>query len=95
MRPGRGATGYNKTSGGDGAATIRPRISRQGCTRFLTLSDLDARTKAASRARQVLAAIEADLGGEDRLSEAQKLLAMGNAESGVCGEGEALSTSAD
>src|SRR6266849_3226303 len=53
-----------KSSNGDGAATVRPRIQRQGFTRFLTLADLDARTKAASRARQVLAAIQSDLGGE-------------------------------
>jgi len=66
----------NKTDNGGGAATVRPRIQRQGYTRFLTLSDLDARTKAAQRARQVLSAIQTDLGGEDRLSEAQKLLAM-------------------
>jgi hypothetical protein len=75
--PGRGAMGYNRAAtNGDGTATVRPRIARQGFTRFLTLADLDARTKAAQRARQVLAAIEGDLGGADRLSEGQRQLAQ-------------------
>jgi hypothetical protein len=61
---------------GPGSATVKPRIARLGLTKFLTLGDLDARTKAAQRARQIIASIEQDLGGADRMSEAQRQLAQ-------------------
>jgi hypothetical protein len=41
-----------------------------------TLAALDQRTKAVRRFQQVLAALHSDLGGVDRLSEAQKQLAQ-------------------
>ena len=51
------------------------RISkRHEKSRFITLSDLDKRTTAARRVREVMAAIESDLGGEAHLSTAQRIL---------------------
>lgn len=41
---------------------------------MLTLGDLDGRTAAARRARELIDAIEADLGGSDRLSEGSRQL---------------------
>lgn len=38
----------------------------------MTLDHLDGRTAAAKRARDLVAAIECDLGGSDHLSEAEK-----------------------
>jgi hypothetical protein len=43
--------------------------------RLLSLDRLDGRTIAARRARELVEAIEADLGGADRLSEGTKQLA--------------------
>lgn len=45
-----------------------------GKTRLLTLEHLDGRTLAAKRAREVLQAVEGDLGGADRLTEAERQL---------------------
>jgi hypothetical protein len=45
-----------------------------GKLRLLTLSHLDGRTLAARRARELIEAIQADLGGGDRLSEGEKQL---------------------
>ena len=42
--------------------------------RLLTLSHLDGRTAAARRARELIDAIERDLGGGDRLSEGSRQL---------------------
>jgi hypothetical protein len=42
--------------------------------RLLSLADLDGRTAAARRARDLVAGIEADLGGGDRLSVAERQL---------------------
>ncbi len=45
-----------------------------GKTRLLTLDALDGRTAAAKRARDLIAALEADLGGADHLSVGQQQL---------------------
>ena len=45
-----------------------------GKMRLMTMSSLDGRTVACRRARQLVDAIEADLGGADRLSEGTKQL---------------------
>jgi glutathione S-transferase len=42
--------------------------------RLLTLGHLDGRTMAAKRARELIEAIELDLGGADRLSEGSRQL---------------------
>ena len=41
---------------------------------LLTLDAIDGRTSAAKRARELMATIEADLGGADRLSEGSRQL---------------------
>ena len=46
----------------------------EGKTRFLTLGHLDGRTRAARRARELIAGIEEDLGGSDRLSVGERQL---------------------
>jgi hypothetical protein len=45
-----------------------------GRTRLLTLDGLDQRTKALQHVRKSIGAIEADLGGTDRLSHAERSL---------------------
>jgi hypothetical protein len=50
--------------------------------RLLTLDSLDGRTAAAQAARQLIATLSADLGGEDHISEAQRQLVQRAA---VCG----------
>jgi hypothetical protein len=40
--------------------------------RLFTLSDLDKRTSAARRARELIDAIHSDLGGEDRLATGER-----------------------
>lgn len=55
------------------AATLPPRSAPDaGKVRLLTLEHLDGRTAAARRARDVVAAIESDLGGGERLTEAER-----------------------
>ena len=49
-------------------------ITAAGKLRLLTLDHLDGRTAAAKRARDLVDAIEADLGGADRLSEGERQL---------------------
>src|SRR5690348_15104272 len=46
----------------------------KGRTRFITLADLDGRSRAARNARDIAAAMTADLGGEQALTEAQRQL---------------------
>jgi hypothetical protein len=45
-----------------------------GKLRLLTLGHLDGRTAAARRARELIEAIQKDLGGGDRLSEGERQL---------------------
>jgi hypothetical protein len=59
---------------GDAVASIKPRILKQGYIRFLTLADLDGRSRAAARCRQLVKDFESDLGGADELSTAQRQL---------------------
>ena|SRR5260370_290418 len=59
---------------GDGSAGVKPRIARQGYIRFLTMRDLDGRSRAAARCRELARELEVDLGGADRLSSAQRQL---------------------
>jgi hypothetical protein len=60
--------------GGEESVVLKPRLARQGYVAFLGLKDLDGRTKAAARLKQLIGALEVDLGGADRLSTAQSLL---------------------
>ena len=46
----------------------------KGRTRFITLADLDGRSRAARNGRDIAAAMTADLGGEHDLTEAQRQL---------------------
>ena len=56
--------------------TDRPEPSLGSKVRLLTMKSLDGRTLAARRAKQLLRAIESDLGGEAYLSEGEKQLAQ-------------------
>ena len=51
-----------------------PPSKAAGKMRLLTLGQLDGRTAAARRARELIEAIELDLGGGDRLSEGSRQL---------------------
>jgi hypothetical protein len=57
---------------GDGSGSVKPRLAKHGWIRFLTLKDLDARSRAAAFAKNVAASLESDLGGD--LSTGQKQL---------------------
>jgi len=59
---------------GDNVAAVKPRIARHGYVRFLSMRDLDGRSRAAMRCRELVAALEADLGGAARLSTSQRQL---------------------
>jgi hypothetical protein len=48
----------------------------KGKVRLLTLSDLDRRTSAARRARDLISSINEDLGGEDRLATGERQIAQ-------------------
>ena len=59
----------------DNPTIVPVRVPRRGQkSRLITLNDLDQRTSAARRVREVMAAIESDLGGSDQLSTAQRIL---------------------
>jgi hypothetical protein len=61
-------------SGGiEGRSTADP-APKAGKLRLLTLGHLDGRTAAARRARELIEAIQTDLGGSDRLSEGERQL---------------------
>jgi hypothetical protein len=57
---------------GQSAVASPPKSA--GKIRLLTLNHLDGRTMAARRARELIEAIESDLGGGDHLSEGAKQL---------------------
>lgn len=54
------------------AAVKVPKKHRK--SRLVTLDSLDQRTSAARRVREVMGALESDLGGSDNLSTAQRIL---------------------
>jgi hypothetical protein len=63
----------------DDSATIEGRSAaatapKAGKLRLLTLGHLDGRTAAARRARELIEAIQTDLGGSDHLSEGERQL---------------------
>jgi hypothetical protein len=60
--------------GGDAAQTGTVAFHMKGKMRLITLDHIDGRTAAAKRARELMATIEADLGGADRLSEGSRQL---------------------
>jgi hypothetical protein len=66
---------------GDASAAIKPRIAKLGYVRFLTLKDLDGRCRAAARVKEIMAALESDLGGD--LTEGQRQLVTRAAMSAV------------
>jgi hypothetical protein len=59
---------------GDNAGAIKPRLARTGYTRFLTLANLDGRSRAVANCNNLKAAFETDLGGADTLSTGQAQL---------------------
>jgi len=63
-----------KSASGNGSASIKPRLARHGYVKFLTLADLDARSRAAAFAKNLVAEFEADLGGADNLTAALRQL---------------------
>jgi hypothetical protein len=58
----------------EGGNPIDPPSKSSGKMRLLTLGHLDGRTAAARRARELIEAIELDLGGGDRVSEGTRQL---------------------
>ena len=56
---------------GDASGSIKPKLARHGYLRFLTIKDLDARSRAASFARNVASALESDLGGDPSTGQKQ------------------------
>lgn len=65
---------HRKTGAAKQVGSIKPRLARAGYIRFLTIADLDGRSRAAMRTKELVRAIEQDLGGSDRLSTAQRQL---------------------
>jgi hypothetical protein len=59
---------------GDNVGTVKPRIAKAGYVRFLTLRDLDGRSRAAARCKELVRALEVDLGGANQLTTAQQQL---------------------
>jgi hypothetical protein len=72
--PGRRQPKMGADGRGDAVGAVKPRIAKQGYTRFLTLKDIDQRCRAAGRVKQIMGALESDLGGASNLAEAEKLL---------------------
>jgi len=58
------------------AKTDGKNASKNGKVQLKSLADLDGRTNAARRVQTLVANIEQDLGGRDRLSTAQSQLAQ-------------------
>ena len=58
----------------DASTTSTITTQMRGKMRLLTLDHIDGRTAAAKRARELIASIESDLGGADRLSEGSRQL---------------------
>jgi hypothetical protein len=73
-RPGREQPRMGAAGRGDNVGSVKPRIARQGYVRFLTILDLDQRSRAAQRCRELVAAFAADLGGVDNMSTSQHQL---------------------
>jgi hypothetical protein len=48
----------------NGSASIKPRLLKHGYIRFLTIADLDSRSRAAAFAKNLAASLESDLGGD-------------------------------
>jgi hypothetical protein len=58
----------------DASHLPRRARTRQGKARLLTLGNLDARTAAAKEARDLIARLTADLGGDEQLSAGERQL---------------------
>ena len=71
-KPGRRQPRMRPENDAQGSASIKPRLLKHGYVRFLTLADLDARSRAAAFAKNLAASLESDLGGDP--STAQKTL---------------------
>jgi hypothetical protein len=56
------------------SADSTPKVRANGKAKLLTLSDIDARTRAHRETRKLIEAIELDLGGADRLSTGERQL---------------------
>jgi hypothetical protein len=59
---------------GDNAGAIKPRLARTGYTRFLTLANLDGRSRAVANCNALKAGFETDLGGAETLTTGQAQL---------------------
>jgi hypothetical protein len=59
---------------GDNVGSVKPRIAKLGYHRFLTIRDIDGRSRASVRTRQLVKAFETDMGGADRLTTGQQQL---------------------
>jgi hypothetical protein len=60
----------------DGTARIKPRLARLGFIRFLSIANLDGRTRAAARCRELIRDFTSDLGGDEALTAAQRQLIL-------------------
>jgi hypothetical protein len=56
---------------GDNVGSVKPRIAKLGYVRFLTIRDLDGRSRAAQRCRELVTAFTTDLGGHLTTSQSQ------------------------
>jgi hypothetical protein len=80
------STSLARRGGGAPEVGIKPRILKHGYVRFLSLHDLDGRTRAATRCKELVRALEVDLGGADQLTTAQAQLVQRAAILGVQAE---------
>jgi hypothetical protein len=62
----------------EGSVGIKPRVARSGYVQFLVLKDLDQRSRAAGRVKEIMGALETDIApeGSNQLSEAQRQLVV-------------------
>jgi hypothetical protein len=78
-KPGRELPRMGERGRGDNEGAIKPRLAKAGYVRFLSLRDLDQRSRAAMRCKELVGALSVDLGGADRLSAAQQQLVQRSA----------------
>jgi hypothetical protein len=82
-KPGRELPRMGERGRGDNEGTVKPRIAKLGYHRFLTIRDLDGRSRAVARCNELRAAFEADLGGPANMTTGQKQLVQRAALIGV------------
>jgi hypothetical protein len=82
-KPGRELPRMGENGTGDNAGAIKPRLAKVGYTRFLTLANLDGRSRAVANCNALKAGFETDLGGADTLSTGQAQLVQRAAMLGI------------